>query len=667
MTDTPETLTERPNQEQRELEALVARFEEAWFRGEQPAITAFLLPGKDKVLVELVHTDLACRLKAGGQARVETYLERFPALRQDPAQVLDLIQFEYECRRRREPDLNPGEYARRFPQFENELPGRLQPSAVSNTVNALAGAATSPPVAPSSAGPASPRGPDRVLRCPRCHVPLPDSGPGSAARFTCPSCGGHCDVVDSGRSTSGDAVIRRLDRFELMEALGAGSFGQVWKAHDTRLNRFVAIKVPHRDRLSPLEVGKFLREARVAAGIKHPGIVSVHEVGQAEETFYIVSEFIEGESLAARLGRQPLTYREAAELCLQVAEALHYAHEAGVIHRDLKPANLLLDRVGRPHITDFGLAKRELGEITMTFEGQILGTPAYMSPEQACGRGHHADRRSDVYSLGVILFELLSNERPFRGNLQALLQQVIRDEAPSPRKFDALIPADLERICLQCLGKEPGDRYPTAQALAQDLRCWLRGAAVPAAARGRLRQAARWVRHQPLTAALAGTVLGLLIVIGILVGRASPNRPTENDDGEISPADLAKSGAEGTAAVIKKDEQEAKKRIAAVRYLGTVDAHFRPETAAALISALRGDHNEEVRLEAALALGKGNCITRETIAALRITIAGTDPDQNPGETSERVKAAARKALDYALKHFKEPKPPKNPTKDREKV
>jgi serine/threonine protein kinase len=362
----------------------------------------------------------------------------------------------------------------------------------------------------------------RRLKCPHCGNQIQLVEP-RTKEVTCLNCGSSFRVEPGTTATFRPAGLPGdLGRFQIIELLGRGAFGEVYKARDTQLDRLVALKMPRTDYFATSEEAqRFLREARSAAGLRHSSIVQVHEIAHERGSPYIVSDFIEGLTLADLISGGRPGFRESAELVAQLADALDYAHRQKVIHRDIKPSNILLaapqgpDAGGPrfvPYLTDFGLARRDEGEITVTLDGQVLGTPAYMSPEQAAGDHARVDGRSDVYSLGVVLYELLSGELPFRGSRRMLLHQVLHDEPRPPRTLNERIPRDLETICLKAMAKEPGRRYHTAADFRDDLRRFLRGDPIAARRVGPTERAWRWCRRNPAIAALAASLAAALVV-----------------------------------------------------------------------------------------------------------------------------------------------------------
>jgi hypothetical protein len=340
--------------------------------------------------------------------RIEHYLAAIPDP-DCPAVLRELIALDVAYRRRAGEDPRPEEYRQRFPHLD---PGWMatgfRPGPAGNRSGAP-GPAAAPVWQPAAAR-------LQRIRCPHCHNPiqLVDEQP---EEVLCPGCGSTFRVRDA-RLTETVSPTRPLGKFQLLDRVGMGAFGAVWRARDTVLDRIVALKIPHTGLLTREEdLERFYREARAAAQLRHPGIVSLHEVVTLDGLPVLVTEFITGAPLRELVQVRPLTFREASVLVAEVAEALHYAHEMGLVHRDIKPANIMVEiappgagrparaprrrdpefaQLGWPLLMDFGLALRDDAEVTMTLEGQIIGTPAYMSPEQAAGKGHQVDARSDI-------------------------------------------------------------------------------------------------------------------------------------------------------------------------------------------------------------------------------------------------------------------------------
>jgi len=311
--------------------------------------------------------------------------------------------------------------------------------------------------------------------------------------------------------------LRYFGDYELLEEIARGGMGVIYKARQVSLNRIVAVKMILAGRLaSDEDVQRFHKEAEAAANLHHPGIVAIHEVGKHEGQQYFSMDYVEGKSLAELVSEMPLPAARAASYVKATAEAIHYAHEQGTLHRDLKPSNVLVDASDNVRITDFGLAKRVQGDSSLTGTGAILGTPGYMPPEQAASKLHEIGPCSDVYSLGAILYELLTGRPPFRAETPIdTLMQVLEAEPAPPRLLNPKVPRDLETICLKCLQKEPRYRYRSAEELADDLRRFLNDEPIRARRVGRVERTWRWVRRQrrSVIASLAAAAGAVLLVI----------------------------------------------------------------------------------------------------------------------------------------------------------
>lgn len=336
-------------------------------------------------------------------------------------------------------------------------------------------------------------------------------------------------------STPKNPSIRYFGDYELLGEIARGGMGVVYRARQVSLNREVAVKMLLFGEFSSAEfVRRFRIEAEAAASLQHPNIVAIHEIGEHEGQHYFSMDLVEGQTLAELIGHKPLPARSAAGMVKTIAEAIDYAHQRGVLHRDLKPSNVLVDASARPRITDFGLAKLVKADHERTSTGDVLGSPSFMPPEQADRQRAPVGPHSDIYSLGAILYNLLTGRPPFMAEtMRETLLQVIDKEPVSPRLLNPNVPRDLETICLKCLRKEPLARYATAAEVAQELERWLNGQSIrarPVSLPGRIW---RWSRRQPALSAMVAAVVVLLLTVafGSMFMLAKEKRARINEAG----------------------------------------------------------------------------------------------------------------------------------------
>jgi serine/threonine protein kinase len=323
---------------------------------------------------------------------------------------------------------------------------------------------------------------------------------------------------DQAFEPTGTRMSKDFGDYELLEEIGRGGQGVVYRAHQKSLNRTVALKVIGLAHwATEAHVKRFRLEAEAAASLNHPCIVPIYEVGERDGACYFSMGLVEGGQLDAVVKREPIPLRHAAELIAKLARTVSYAHEHGILHRDIKPGNILLDAEGEPHLTDFGLARLVETESSVTRTMEVLGTPSYMAPEQAVGNNAGVTRATDIYGLGAVLYQLLTGHPPFAGGTTYETIKLLLDTEPrQPCLLNPKVDRDLSTICLKCLDKDPKRRYSSALALAEDLECWLKHEPICARRTGVFTRGRKWVRRNPTSALLAASLVALAAAIGAL-------------------------------------------------------------------------------------------------------------------------------------------------------
>lgn len=438
-----------------------------WHQGQEPHLDEFVAaqsPVSPRELADMIRVDLDAHWERGQCRYAEGYLNRFAPVAADPELAVDVIYAEFLAREHSGERPDQHEYQRRFPELAEVIAEQIGLHAALDSLEEK-----------------TRLGPDE-------------------------------------QSTESDAEAT----YEILEQIGAGGMGVVFRAHQAALHRFVALKMVRAiDATNPELLARFRSEARVVASLRHPHIVQVFDCGEHEGLPYLAMELVEGGTLADRLDGSAWPPRAAAELLVTLAEAMQYAHDRQVIHRDLKPANVLVVSDGRPldvKITDFGLAKLladESSQNTKTFS--LLGTPSYMAPEQASGRTNQIGPAADVYSLGAIFYELLTGRPPFVGETPLdTLQMLSRDQPAGVRHLAPHVPRDLATICEKCIERDADRRYRSAEDLQADLQRYLHGEPVKARKVGSAERAWRWCRRNPLLASSLGIVAALLVGITVV-------------------------------------------------------------------------------------------------------------------------------------------------------
>ncbi len=488
-------------------------------------------------LVELLLFDQKRRWSQGDQVPVEQYVKLVPVLAADSQSRVDLISGEVIVRRSLGQSVNWDELVSRFPADEPAI----RQQAMVHTDRAGKDPTIAPPQLQKSQDdaatlPAPATNGQSAVADARDAATLPAT---PASPFDMANAE---TLVGDNLPPTGALPSRFFGNYELLDELGRGGMGVVYRARQRNADRLVALKVIRLDQLHSLSrdtqttaVDRFRTEAQAAARLNHDNIVTVYEVGEYQGQQFYSMRYVEGQSLAELVRQKPLSCRRAAAILEPVSRAVHDAHTKGILHRDIKPHNILIDAAsGRPLVADFGLAKLTQGREELTHAGEVMGTPAYMSPEQACDSAS-VTAASDTYSLGATLYCVLTGRPPFQAATAIeTLRQVCDAEPAPPRQLNPQIDLDLETICLKCLEKSPQRRYETAAALADDLARYLRGEPIVARPIGSLDRAWRWCKRNPLEAGLAAIAVSFLLLASVVSTVAYVTTKRALDDSEQS-------------------------------------------------------------------------------------------------------------------------------------